>query len=447
MKETKSSSYDIDATLTQSDVGLNIKPREIQGLTIVQDFTNKVLDEIMVRCTFMPMDLLSILENAQDLKFTLIERRWERDVYDVVATEAPDVYTFKAIVANPQDELKKLPPAVFKKTQETDYDRDILQVPMPLDLQLMTETAYSLKNSSGVNAILADTDVSSVILYLANIWNIEKIEMIEPENKKKYDQIIIPPLSKYEDVFNTLKKQYGLYNKGTSNYYVNGVLHVYPPFESQPQQNNVVNIFKLPEGSVDGGDTYHKQDGDDLWIACFGKTATVNTAQSSTENVGNAVAVRQADTSLTAGRSVDNNGKITLNNQSSIIAKYNSSSTNTKQQVSTSYGGSTSNIFEQLSNISAGQLEHVGVYWLHAKPYLIKPGMKCILHYDDISMSNGSNTDIYTTAPGIVEYVEYKLSVHAKTPSLVYKWSASIIVGVAPKERDASQTASATPNQ
>lgn len=445
MKDGKGSTYTLDITFTQSDSGTEVKPTRLEAMSIEQLFSGQAVDNINCRCMFFPLDLYNLLNNTQDLKMTMIQQRWERKYYSTMPNEEPDVYTFKVMIENPQDLMKQIPPSALKKTAETDFERTQLHTPLPLDMQLIPDIDYEAMKQKG-NAMLADTDVQSVILYMANLWGIQNTYLSPPDNTKKYENITIPPITGFNELIPMLQQQYGIYEKGAASYYCNGTWYIYPPYDTTPEKQEILNIFKLPENSVDGGDVYHVQDEDSLYIVSFSPVQTQNTAQSATENQGNAIAVRQADSSMDASRDVDNSGKVTLNQQAAVMAKVNSSSTTTKDQVSTDYRGTTANIFEGLSAISSGQMEHVGLGWIHAKPWSIIPGMKCIMHYDDTTKGTAEE-DYYSTVPGIVDGVQYTLHPQGKPGELIYRWDAQIALSVAALETDASQTQSPTPKQ
>lgn len=442
MSKAESSSYTLEVSFSQSSAGINLTPISIEGMSIDQQFVTNVFDVVMMTCNFYPLDLLKLLENTQDLKVTIIQRRWDRDIYGCHDSELPDIYTFNAIIANPADIMKTLPPAVFKKTQLEDYDRDQLNKPLPLTVQLATDDELSVKRKQ-INSILADTDTNGVVLYALSAIGVENVHMEEIQNEKKYRNVIIPPMTDVATLFSYLQKEYGLCKQGISQYFTNNTMYIYQPFNTKPERNDVVNVFRLPENSVDGGDMYHVVEGEDLYIACFSKVASNNPSDAATENVGNAVVVKQADTSMDASANIDNKGKLTKNEQSTIIAKVNNQNTTMKDQVQAKYCGTTANIFEQLSNITASQMEHVGIGWIHAKPYLIKPGMKCILHYDDANATDVN--DVYTTSPGIVSGVNYQLVQQAKYPTIVYRWDAKLLLSLAPKPKpNATETSSNT---
>lgn len=433
MSLAKGSSYVLETTFTQSDNDITITPVEVEHIEITQTYVTSITDSIVCRCKFFPMDILTLLTNSQDLKVTIISRRWDRDIYSYYASEEPDIYQFNVFMSNPQDILKQLPPVVFKKTNLEDYDKEILNTPMSLDMQFISEKTLQVKRPN-MNAILADTDVSSAILYITNVLGIEKTSISEIDNTKIHREIIIPGLMDMSSVFTQLQETYGVYKKGLARYFCNDTLYIYPPFDTDPARSEVVNIFRLPAGSVDGGDMYHAMEGEDLYVTCFSEVQVTNTAEKSTENTGNAVSVKQADASVGASVDVDKDGKITRNEQANLTVKYDSHATATKGQVNVVHGGTTNNIFSKLSEISAGQLEHVTLQWIHAKPYIITPGMKCVYHYDDTSTQDRS--DVYTTSPGIVEQVVYTLIQHAKNPSLILRWDATITIGVVPKKNE-----------
>lgn len=444
LKGCVGSTYKVEAEFTHSSSGFNLKPERIDKINISQDFTQSVVDTIEMDCKFFPKDLVQILNNAQDLKCNIIQRRWSRDFYDVVSSEEPDVYNFKVMISNPQDLLKAIPPAALQETENAEIDRGQLKNPLPLSMQLIPDVDYEVFKQKG-NVMLADTDMQSVILYMAKLFGIKNTHVVKPDDDKKFENVIIPAVTDLAALIPKLQQDYGIYNKGASSYFCGNTLYVYPPFDTNPDKTEIVNIYRFPEKSLDGGDTYHKQNSDnELHVVTFSKVSGQNAAPASNENVGNAVAVRQADTSMDISRDVSNDGTITLNNQASIVAKINNSNTNNSSQVNIDHNGTTANMFDALSKLSSGQIEHVGLAWIHAKPWLIIPGMKVVLHYDDLDQTTGKN--VYSTAVGIVEGCVYVLSRQGRPDEKIYRWDAVLALGIAPKEVDASQTTPASPN-
>lgn len=435
MSKSKGATFSIDLTFNQSTSGIEIKPEKLIGISIVQDFLGGMIDTIQMKCTFFPKDYVTLLENAQDLKVSMIQKRWLRDIYSTSLKDSPDVYEFKVMIQNPNDLLRQVPPSTFKQTENENYDRDQLKTPIELEMQLTPEIDYEAMKQKGTTT-LCDTDVSSVILYMCNLWNIKNTNISSIENDKKYPVIEIPAMTELPALINELQSKYGMYKKGAACYYSGNTLYVYPPFDTEPDKDEVVNIFKLPENSVDGGDQYFLEEGSDLYLVTFSKVEAQNMATSSTENKGNAVTIKQADASTDLAREITNDGKITLNPQSTVIAKLNSGNTTTGDQVNTKHKGTTANVFDALSDIASGQMEMVALGWVHAKPWLIKPAMKCILHYDDTSIGSGSDEDFYNTTVGIVARVEYSLYVQNKVggSDYTYRWDAKLALATPPKE-------------
>ncbi len=444
MRNALSSTYTEEMVFNQSNNGIEIKPEKIIAMTITQDFLGSVIDTIGLKCTFFPRDYITLLENAQDLKMTMTQRRWFREIYAVDMNRDPDVYEFKVMIQNPNDLLRQIPPAIIKQTKEVEHDRDQIKIPIELNMQLVPTWDYDAMKQKGTTT-LSDTDVSSVILYMCNIWGIKNTDISPVENTKKYPVIEVPAMTELPALVNEMQTKYGIYKKGASCYYCGNTFYVYPPFDTEPEKNEIVNIFRLPENSVDGGDEYYTQEGEDLYIVSFSKVQAQNTAPASTENQGNAVTIKQADASTDVAREINNDGKVTLNPQATIIAKVNSGNTTTGNQVNTKHGGTTANMFEELSKIAAGQMELIGLGWIHAKPWVIKPAMKCILHYDDTTIGSGKDEDYYNTVPGIVTYAEYNLRVQGKPSERIYRWDAQLALATPPKEPKDGQVQQPTP--
>lgn len=446
MRYAVGSTYVVEMVFNQSTNGIEIKPEKIVGMTVTQDFLSSVVDTIGLKCTFFPKDYITLLENAQDLKMTMTQRRWSRELYHVVLDEIenPDVYEFKVMIQNPNDLLRQIPPAIIKQTQEVQHDRDQIKTPIELTMQLIPQLDYDAMKQKGTTT-LSDTDVSSVILYMCNLWGIKNTDISPVENDKKYPVIEVPAMTELPALVNELQTKYGIYKKGASCYYSGNTFYVYPPFDTEPEKNEIVNIFRLPENSIDGGDEYHYQEGSDLYVVSFSKVQAQNNANAATENKGNAVTLKQADTSMDAAREINNDGKVTLNPQSTLIAKVNSGNTTTSNQVNTKHAGTTANIFEELSKIASGQVEIIALGWIHAKPWIIKPAMKCILHYDDTTIASGNDEDYYNTIPGIVTYAEFTLRVQGKPIDRIYRWDAQLALATPPKEPKDGQVQQPTP--
>lgn len=446
MAGSKDSIYELKCTFIQHDKNIEIKPQEIEQLTIEQNFVGSTIDTTMLRAKFFPQDILSLIENHQDLKCVLVQTRWDRNFYGPGNNDEPDIYEFKVLLANPNDIKKQATAALMKKTESTDFDRDQLYTPISLDMQLIPENSHKLLKTK-VNCILADTNMQSVCMYLIKLFDIENAYISPVDNEKKYETVIIPGLMDMKDIFSYLQEKYGIYQKGISQYFDGSRFYLYPPFDTNPDKEEILHIYKLPSKSVDGGAQYFNKKDNELHIVIFSDVKSYNSSEKGSENIGNAVSVRQGDASIDVSHTVSNDGKITLNPQSTIIAKVNSSSTNTSSQVNTRYDGTTGNIFDKLSTISSEQMEHITFSWIHAKPYLIIPGMKCVFHYDDTEANVENKEEQYTVTPGIVEYAKYVLTIHGKPHGPIYKWNCTLVISVPPKELNENQVQQAIPNK
>lgn len=127
---------------------------------------------------------------------------------------------------------------------------------------------YSIKgismNKSLFNAVLADTNVGTALLYILNGSGVNKAIVDAPVNDHDYDNIIIPPHN-LRAAIEDLHARYGLYENGILLYFDFDTLYVLDRFaqnhECEKKESDTTTI-QIREGDIIGKPLLDIQDSD-----------------------------------------------------------------------------------------------------------------------------------------------------------------------------------------
>lgn len=427
LTDAKSSVWRPACTFINSEKELTITPTRIFGMTIEQSFMTNYMDVVSISVELTANDFISLLENYQDLKCSIIIHRYSPYLYGVMTNEPPDIFEYKVIISDAKDILKKFNPAELKKTKENPNMEMYESARLPLTVQLVDEVAYNLRQVQ-INAMLKDVTMEDTINFVMSAFKTNDTAITQIDNTDKFKQISIPPMKNISNIFSFLQNRYGVYTKGIAHYYSDKKFHLFKSFDTEADYPSTINIYNIPEKMYDGCDSYHSTDGEDVHIVSNSKVITKSISEETVENSGNASAITQSDSVMDASREVQKDGTVKLAQQNSIVVKDSTNNAASKDLNVVKYHSTTSNIYLEASQVALANLELVSCGWIHGRPKLIQPGHKVVYHYDD--------NNKYSTAPGIMHYIKYDLVPFQKPDhDYVFRWDVSFMFAIKPKDK------------
>lgn len=213
IKRTRYYIDDIDVVVPGKDLTV-IPASNIESITI-----DRVYDRLL--------PILNILVSVNVDTYTLIMNNYDKIIFniniytsDTQSEQDDDGEYFYFKTANIRSQfrpiIENVNPMMSKDIAKGTVPEDA-NVPkgedyIPLNLYLFNEE-HLRKYRRLLNVVLQDTNITSVLYYVLNYFDMKNVLMSKPDNTKKYDQILIPPYN-FLGIINYLQKVYGIYNNG-----------------------------------------------------------------------------------------------------------------------------------------------------------------------------------------------------------------------------------------
>ena len=441
----KRSNYDIQVlfhginTLTKKKYELS--PNLITLFSVNQNYDINWLDDIELEVTLFPKDLLLLIYNSQDLlcDVTIRSKGQNDGIIDGIDTDEDPILTlenYHAIFKTDQD-IRKLYPKEMLVPSDTEMNT-METTSMRFDhlrFQLIDDVSYGLRTKR-MNFMARDLDMRDAIITIVAKCGIKKIAIVDPDNKTKYKNFIIPPTLTLPEVMEFLQSYYGVYDKGFGFYYTDETFFVYPKFETDPQipptPKPIVHFYYVGENKYQGLEVNHAIDKEfegrkgNTHIVVNTATDVQDKTKHGMENVATGFFVQHDDRVIDDWRYIHEPkgehfatqglGRIVIPrepNMETLIDKDEKIGV-TKDSNNVIFTQSFCNI-HKLKTFSADyRRSEVFFRWTNAVPDLFRPGYRIEWHYDDEDPAArtpdkeyGQESYRYTTRTGVVESVSY----------------------------------------
>ena len=425
---------------SKTNPDIEFVPEQVVSIDIIQAYNNdlsetyadqitggKYTDDITMVVRIHPKDYMLLVNNPSEL-FVDIELTY----VDIENTEPldkdPIIWNYRVLIKNAEDLAKRFNiNNINPDTDEVVLEDGHVGARLDLELQLIEDTIYKVRHTK-LNSILYGAKkpikIQQFIRYLMHMFGITKEHFIEPDNDKEYTHVIIPPMLGIDSAFNYVQDQYGVYNKGFNYYYTNGIMYIYPPYETDPDIiDSTINIYNVPDFHYPGLKGYHKYKEKDLHVVSVTPVDTKNIVEAGIENEGNVISHLRADRIMDRFiDSSDSGHKVKNDNTTDVIL-------DTKlvledKMANMTYQPPTINTYQYSETISKYAATMVTTQWLRSIPFSIYPGQRCIFHYDE----DGE----YQYKKGKVEYARYTLVPETQYNELVYSCTTTMILRLEP---------------
>ena len=412
---------------SDSNPELVVKPIVIRSFNVVHDFSKSYHEKVTATFEVFKDEAVYILANSQDLRATIVMNHIRQNYYTVVLGTEPDIRQYRVFLLGKDDLKKTLQKVEFMeqmKTAEGEFvytPDEIRAMKFNLQVELMDEKVYEF-GKRPVNGILKDVTMQDTVHFMANALNIKNVDMVTPDNDKKYNHVILNPMVTLE-VIDKLQNTYGIYQKGIAYFYHSDTLFIYPEYETKPQTLSELHIWKLPKDSYSGLASYSREEEDVLTIFTNEDVGFMSLSEVGTEQNGNFQITRRADTTIDLDtQQLGKEAQVNANNMFSVSSE--NEKTVTQGKVSARYNGVTSNPLALSSAMASVMCGMMVFRWNMAWPWSIKPGCKVVYYYEELSGIR--------TAQGIVDSVEYALAkidgIETDAAIIRYAWAAAIVV-------------------
>lgn len=406
--------YNIELILVSTNETVNIElSREIQTVSILQDFpqnyTDKIIVDLELNLATYQWLLLYRADLFATLKFTKINPSVELPKYQKADYE--NVY--KCILLTTADPSKMIPSSVTNEhgKPHTPYDYATFKV----RLELMELPVYQARKIK-MNACLrgnGDTGVTvdSIMRYIIARFGFTKASIVVPDNKTKYVNFVIPPSLGIDSIMGWIQNSpgHGVYNNGFCSYITHNCWFIWPRYGGYISKR-VVQIYKLapnmwnglikydwPENLSDGDVTTH--------ILVPGDIQETNYGQLGYENRPNMLSIQVTDQIVDNCRTLIEDGKFRMEPQIRNVAiiPHKNDTADSDNPLKMDFRYSHGNTFSKESEVVAYDQTTIQFNWRGCAPFTFTPGTAVKYLYEHMS----GTTMSMKTMTGSCERVEY----------------------------------------
>lgn len=325
-----------------------------------------------------------LVPNADKLKFVLRQIEVDKNGNEVVGGERRS-FQYKAVLYSSTEQK------YVGKRRGYDASQEQLGNQLEVLIQLIPEVFDEMRKEYVGSSARACTQEELMGFWLGlrledtgNVKPLKQTEytglrgvnIVKPDNTKRYGQIILPENIKVKDLPLFLQNEmYGVYNNGIGRYFLNGFWYVYPLFDHQrfTKEDKTVTIVVFPPDHFADLERSFYIKTNHLTIFTSKVVVVSDPTQKVFQNEGNATRFYSADGILNSGRIVKDgivtSSAATLDNKISI--KERDSGGNTYK-----YDGDfTSNTCKKLSTLSGALGTQIMLTWNRSVPVHLHPGM------------------------------------------------------------------------
>lgn len=388
--------YNIELILVSSNETLNVNlSREIQSISILQDFPENYTDKIIVNLKLNLATYQWLLLYRSDLlatlKFTNINPSVELPKYQAPSHE--NVY--KCILLTTGDPSKLIPSSVTNESgnPHTPYDYATFDV----KVELMEMSVYQARKIK-LNACLRGNGetgitVDSVMRYIIARFGFDKASIVVPDNQIKYINFVIPPSLGIDNIMGWMQNSpgHGVYNNGFCSYITHGCWFIWPRYGGYISKR-AVHLYKLapnmwnglirydwPEVLSDGDVTTH--------ILITGDIQEVNYGMLGYENRPNMLSIQITDQIVDNCRTLIEDGKFRMEPQLRNVAviPHVNDTADTDNPMKMDFRYSHGNTFSKESEVVAYNQTTILFNWRGCTPFTFLPGTVVKYLYEHMS--------------------------------------------------------------
>jgi hypothetical protein len=235
-----------------------------------------------------------------------------------------------------------------------------------------------------MHSILRYVDMDTTIRYVTDMMGVTKTAIFPADNKKNYENMIIPPMLDITDMFDFLQNGSGkgVYNKGLGYYFTRGVMYIYPLYETEVSSPKVVNIYHTTRNLHQGMYTYHRIDGDNIHILNNQEVEYKDYTEEGLENAASDIIMAKGEQMIDKWRSVVEGRKFNIPETNTELVSATTKKGVVDDVFTPKYALSKENPYQIREEILREQIAKVTTSWPNALPFTFKPGWKVCYHTD-----------------------------------------------------------------
>lgn len=281
---------------------VNIDKSRLTAMSIIEDYENLVFPMFSITLGLDKSTYYNILKNKNTSKVYLRIDKFYTDINNANRSSYRKFIdgNFNLIMDEDTKNLQSSSDVIDTNTKASDLERDdsenLFQSTESVKFYLYSDTVDKTKKN--INKVFTKCTVSDVMTYLFTEANIKNVLMAQPDNLKKYDEMLIPPLSILKAIKH-LDYYYGLYKKGSMIFFGLNYTYVIPysgdckvyPKNSNGKVTNII-IPKSTRTSSSLGNVYkNNNDTVDYIVSHTSSASIVNESISHDYLSGNSIKV------------------------------------------------------------------------------------------------------------------------------------------------------------
>ena len=368
--------------------------REIQSLSIHQDFVKNITDKITAELLLEKDTYVGMLYMRKNL-FCQLEITFvhPEQVFDNNQYKRKPDYSekFKVMLTKWEDLFKKFSTEQLfpEKRRENASDHKLFNMSIEL---LMDDVFKARKQAFYITG--RDTTMKQMVRYAINYFGFKKAHISTISNTKQYTNFVIPPAYGVEEVMSYLQNGPGLgiFKDGLISYIQNHCWYVYPRY-GEPLNKCPIHVYCLGGGRFEGMSRNDWEEGNQTASPVTGKfplhiispfeMKEDSWISKGTENEYTSIVAHMSDLVIDASRTLVNDEKTVLNRNTHYPTVVPPDIMDYDNFIRIKHVKSHGNLFKLCSEARSLQCRTLSFKWKHARPWVFQPATAVYVHYDD----------------------------------------------------------------
>jgi len=377
----------------------NLSPTELISIEISRDYCNNISDFTLVTFSIMLGDYVKLIHPYMDnLEMTIVTTEYSKNThirYKMVILKGIEGLTGSMYSSYTRDELNKVDKVIVEaqcvdRLVETIRTHPVDGIYAYTTIDKVIKTIFN----SAISNIKVDGIKKDYGVKIDGIPEEYNIDVIEPNNSKKYRHISIPMGVRLLDMPSFLQEtNYGVYSSGIGTYIqryshehdretAKSTIFVYPIYHSGlwDTPGKKLMILSAPTNIMSVIENSYIVDGDVIKIIGNGNVTSKEESQNLIKDVGNVIITTKTDSMILDSVSTKDK-TVHTSKKDNLIADRLSKMRDGTSNVN--YIKPTSNPYVQYSKVASNMLSSYTIKWMHSNPTILYPGMPVSYIYED----------------------------------------------------------------
>lgn len=389
-------------------------------LTIDQNFLNGFTDSIQLIFKITGEEYVKLLEHYRSLRciltFKTVNHVTQKTITPIKSVQYRVIFQDKTDLFKQCQRGDLIPTDKIPREDKHNYLHEV-------KVQLISESDYLMRKIK-LNLIGREVTVNQMLQLLAVLFKVDSHWIVEPDNKKVYTNLPIPPMRDISNVFLPLQRygDLGVYAKGFNYYVMDNVLYVYPIYDLTLSSPETVHVYKVEENRFPGIDRSFIVNNQELHFISDGAVEDIINVDQNVENLGTSYIIQRGEKLIPSWCT---HTELSTTVADNFIFGDTALKGIARDNFNSRYIPSHGNPYVYYSELASHQVTFLQLRWRVAKLWAFRPGWKVLYHYE------GDNS--YQTRSGNAFRVLYSVYPINRISDYQYGCDAQILLGVTSK--------------